>query len=205
MEEIIKKLMTALQDEDTAKELEKFGIKADQIEGYKDLKVPATLDEALENKDIQSEFDRRLAKAAETREENLKKKFDFKSKEEQPPKPSKEDNPDPMYQKLIEKLEQYDKKFEAMEKEKQQLTVAQKREKAQSLLKEKGIPPIYVHELDLEKDLDEQLETVSKRFEEEFKPLADKGKKPGTKVPFPSGAGNNEPSKEEAAKFKSLF
>lgn len=205
MEEIIKKLMTALQDEDTAKELEKFGIKADQIEGYKDLKVPATLDEALENKEIQSEFDRRLAKAAETREENLKKKFDFKSKEEQPPKPSKEDNPDPMYQKLIEKLEQYDKRFEAMEKEKQQLTVAQKREKAQSLLKEKGIPPIYVHELDLEKDLDEQLETVSKRFEEEYKPFADKGKKPGTKVPFPNGGGNNEPSKEEAAKFKSLF
>ena len=75
MEELIKKLKLAAQDEQTAKELEKFGITTDQIEGIKDLKPPATFEEAIKTYNLQSDFDKKIAKALQTQKENLEAKL----------------------------------------------------------------------------------------------------------------------------------
>lgn len=192
MEEIIKKLLLAAQDEDTAQGLKKFGIEPDQIEGLKDLKIPATLDEALTIKAVQSDFDKKVAKAIETRENNLKEKFDFVPKEQKQKEKEDEVNTD---NSVLEAINALKAELASLKQEKAQETLAQKEARLAADLKSKGIPAIYVKAFDLEKDLDEQMETVSKQFEEEFGTVV---KKPGQKLPFPQ-RGNDKPSKEEIA------
>lgn len=195
LEDFIKKLSVALNDEDTAKGLESFGITTEQVEGLKELKIPATLNEALEIKEIQSEYDKKLAKAADTRETNLKAKYDFKEKEQQQdPNEGKTKYSDPALQALLEKLTEMEKWKEEQEQEKKTQTVEQKRAEFQKNLKDKGIPAVYVHELDLEKDFDSQFETVSKKFEEDGGSFKTEGK--SFKPPYQVKT-DSKPSKEE--------
>ena len=199
LEEFIKKLGIALQDEDTAKGLESFGIEPEQLEGFKDLTIPTTLNEALKIKGVQSEYDQRLAKAADTREAKLKLKYGFGEEEEEQPEEEEVKTDNPEIKKLLNEISEMKKWREEQEQEKKTQTVEQKRAAFTKNLKEKGIPAVYVHELDLEKDFDEQLETVSKRFEEDGGSFSQKT----TKLPFTKrGETKNEPSKEEIEAFK---
>lgn len=208
LDELIEKLSLAQKDETAMKELEKFGVTTDKIEGLKDLKAPATLDEALENKEIQSEFDRRLAKAATTREERLKEKFDFKEKEQpkkEDPKGGDNQSDNPAMKAMMEQIQKMAERIESFEKEKQQMTIEQKKAKVLETLRSKNIPEVYVHEFDLEKDVDEQLDTVSKKFEEQFGQFQPKSPGAG-RPPVPTvNGGNGKPSKDDIEKFKSNF
>lgn len=200
MEELIKKLLLASQDEDTAKELKKFGIEPDQIEGYKDLKIPANLDEALKIKGVQSEFDRKLAKALATREENLKDKFNFVEKEQTTEEEEETNVKDPAIKAVLAQMKKMSDKLETFEKEKVQTTLAQKKSQVVENLKSKGIPSIYASAFDLEKDFEEQMETVQKQFDTDSGTIL-KDRKPGQKLPFPRTTGDAKPSKEEIAKI----
>lgn len=194
LQDFIRKLSVALNDEDTAKGLESFGITSEQVEGLKELKTPATLNEALEIKEIQSEYDKKLAKAADTREANLKSKFDFKEKEQQDPNEGKTKSDDPAIQALLDKLSKMEEWKEQQEQEKKTQTVEQRRAEFQKNLKDKGIPTVYVHELDLEKDFDSQFETISKKFEEDGGSFKAEGK--SFKPPYQVKT-DSKPSKEE--------
>lgn len=196
LEDFFKKLELALADKDTAEGLKSFGIEPEQLEGFKDLTIPTTLDEALKVREIQSEYDKRLGKAAQTREDNLKAKFNFVEKEDKKQPNEEEVKTDNTALKaLMDKLSAMEKKLQEQEQEKQKLTIEQKRAEFAKNLKERGIPSVYVHELDLEKDFDSQFDAVSKKFEEEVGPI----KNPGQRLPFPKNSGAKKPSKEEIA------
>lgn len=207
LQEFIKKLGIALEDEDTAKGLESFGIKPEQIEGFKDLTVPTNLDEALKIKGVQSEFDKRLGKAAETREAKLKKKYGFGEEEEQEEE-EEINTDDPAVKAMMAQMKKMSDKLEAFENEKQKETLEQKKTRAKEYLKSKGILPGYASELDLDKDFDEQFETVKEKYLEDGGTIAteDSKPKPGQRMPVPKrGDDKNEPSKEEKEKFKKVF
>lgn len=201
-EEFIKKLGVALEDEDTTKALESFGIKPDQIEGFKDLAIPTNLDEALKIKGVQSDYDKRLGKAAQTREDNLKKKFNFVEKEE-PEEEEEIETKDPAMKAILAQMKKMGEKLEKYETEKQQETQAQKQQKAKDFLKSKGILPAYVHEMDLDKDFEEQFETVKSKFEEDGGTIAtDPNPNPRQhRMPVPNNGGAKKPSKEDIAKI----
>ncbi len=197
MEEFIKKLKLALQDKDTAEGLKAFGIEPEQLDGLNDITTPATLDEALKLKGIQSEYDKRLAKAANTREENLKSKFDFKAKEQEEEEEVKTD--DPALKLILKEFNALKEKMAQQEAEKVKETQAQKLTRLTEDLKSKGIPAIYAKEFNLEEDLEAQFETVKKQFETDFGTIA---KPAGTKLPFPKKPETkNEPSKQEVEEF----
>lgn len=210
LEEFIKKLKVALADKDTAEGLKSFGIEPDQIEGFEDLTIPTTLDEALKIKGVQSEFDKRLAKAADTREAKLKLKYGFGKEEEEEKNTEEEeeiDVKDPAMKAVLAQMKKMSEKLEAFENEKKQETLEQKRSRAMDYLKSKGILPVYVHEMDLEKDFEEQFDTVKKKFEDDGGTLTTQ-KKSGTsgRLPNPTNPGaKNEPSKEEVEAFKKVF
>lgn len=197
MEEFIKKLKLALQDKDTAEGLKAFGIEPEQLDGLNDINTPTTLDEALKLKGIQSEYDKRLAKAANTREENLKSKFEFKAKEQEEEEEVKTD--DPALKAILKELKDLREKQAAQEAEKAKETQAQKLTRLTEDLKSKGIPAIYAKEFNLEEDLEAQFETVKKQFETDFGTIA---KPTGIKLPSPKRPETkNEPSKTEVEEF----
>ncbi|WP_417885517.1 hypothetical protein [Zunongwangia sp.] len=202
-EEFIKKLGLALEDEDTAKALESFGIKPDQIEGFKDLAIPTNLDEALRIKGVQSDYDKRLGKAVQTREDNLKKKFNFVEKEE-PDEEEEIETKDPAMKALLEEIKEMKKWRKEQEEAKQTETLEQKQQKAKDFLKSKGILPAYVHEMDLDKDFEEQFETVKTKFVEDGGTIAtDPNPNPRQqRMPAPRNQdGAKKPSKEDIAKI----
>jgi predicted nuclease with TOPRIM domain len=200
MEELIKKLKLALEDAGTAEELKKFGIEPEQIEGIKDLKVPATLEEALQIREIRSEFDKKIAKSLATREENLKSEFDF-VKKEQKKEEEKNTVTDPAMKALLDEFQALKTKLEEKEKAELVQTAAQKKASAVEFLKSKSIPGVYVNLLNLEEDLEGQMESVSKQFEDDggsFKAPRDPNRPPQPRNP----GTKNEPSKEEVEAFK---
>lgn len=204
LEEFFKKLEVALGDKDTAEGLKSFGIEPDQLEGLKDLKIPATLDEALKLKEIQSEYDKRLAKAAETRENKLKSKFNFVEKAQEEEEEEEPDVKDPAMKAVLAQMKKMSDKLEAFENEKKQETLEQKKTRAREYLKSKGILPGYASELDLDKDFEEQFESVKEKFEADGGTIATENPKPlGIRVPLPRNPGpKNEPSKEEKEALK---
>ena len=202
LEEFFKKLEVALGDKDTAEGLKSFGIEPDQVEGLKDLKIPATLDEALKLKEIQSEYDKRLAKAAETRETKLKSKFNFVEKAQEEEEEEEPDVKDPAMKAVLAQMKKMSEKLEAFENEKKQETLEQKKTRAREYLKSKGILPGYVNELDLDKDFEEQFETVKEKYEADGGVLTTDlpAPKPGQgRLPHPRNPGAAKPSKEEIA------
>jgi len=204
LKEFIKKLKLAAQDKEAAEELKKFGIEAETIEEFEGLDVPTTLDEALKIKGVQSEFDKRLAKSADTREAKLKKKYGFGEEEEE--EEDEEDEiiaKDPAMKALLEEIKEMKKWRKEQEEAKQQETLEQKKTRAKEYLKSKNIPAIYVHELDLEKDFEEQFETVSAKVKEDGFSLEQPKTRTGN-LPFPKrGDDEVKPSKEEVDAFKS--
>jgi len=194
IQEFIKKLGIALDDEDTAKALESFGITSTNYEGIKDLNIPTTLDEALKDTSIQSEYDRRLGKAVQTREENLKSKYDFKEKDDTPPSDPPSTNP--ALEALTKQLQAMQDKFSDLEKEKITQTLEQKKTAFTARLTEKGIPKIYASVFDPEKDMDSQMETVEKQYSEDTPTRPNHG---ANRLPKPGNPGERKPSKEEIA------
>lgn len=192
MTKIKEKLVLALKDEDTAKELEKFGLTIDLIEGFEELEKPATLDEAIRNFNLQSDLDKKLDKALKTREDNLKAKYNFVEKEQAEQKQETEAK-DPALKALLDKLSAMEKWKEELEQEKQVQTLEQKKAAAVNLLSEHKIPAIYQSRFDLEKPLEEQLEAVTKEYEKDFGAAP---RQTGTRLPFPK-RGEDKPSKEE--------
>ena len=208
LEEFLKKLEVALEDKDTAEGLKSFGIEPEQIEGFKDLTIPTTLDEALKIKGVQSDYDKRLGKAAQTREEKLRSKFKFVEKDgEEEEEEEEEMNTDnPVIKSLMETVKELKKDLDQQKQEKQKETLAEKRTRAMEYLKSKGILPVYVHELDLEKDIEEQFDAVKKKFEEDGGLIKPQTKPGAGRLPNPRNPGaNNEPSKEEVEAFKKVF
>tara|TARA_B100000378_G_scaffold236018_1_gene202695 strand:- start:10206 stop:10826 length:621 start_codon:yes stop_codon:yes gene_type:complete len=201
-EEFIKKLGVALEDEDTAKALESFGIKPDQIEGFKDLAIPTNLDEALKIKGVQSDYDKRLGKAAQTREDNLKKKFNFVEKEE-PEEEEEIETKDPAMKAILAQMKKMGEEIQGFKAKEQQQTVEQKKQDARDFLKENKIPGVYVHEMDLEKDFKEQLEKLSEKVKEDGVSLeTTEPANPRTRrLPVPNNGGAKKPSKEDIAKI----
>lgn len=202
LQEFIKKLGIALEDEDTAKGLESFGITPEQIEGFKDLTVPTNLDEALKIKGVQSEFDKRLGKAADTREAKLKKKYGFGEEEEQEEE-EEINTDDPAMKAMLKELKEMREWREKQEKAKEQETLEQKRTRAKEYLKSKNIPGVYVHELDLDKDFDEQYEELSEKVKADGVSIeAPEPVNPRSgRIPVPTNGGNKKPSKEDIAKI----
>lgn len=203
MKEFIKKLKLALADKDTAEELKKFGIEAENLEGLEDLEKPETLDEALKQFNLQSDFDKRVDKALKTREDNLKAKYDFVEKEQPKEDKTKVDTDNPAMQAILDQMQKMSDELKNIKQEKAQESLAQKKERAVKLLSEKGIPKTYRHEFDYEKDLEEQLETVSNIFVEDGGSFKSE-EKSRSRIPFPKKpAATNQPSKEEVEAFKS--
>lgn len=198
MTKIKEKLTLALADADTAKELEKFGITSDLLEGIEDLKTPETLDEALKAFNFQPEFDKRIAKSLSTREENLKAKYDFVEKDQAKVKKEEVKTQDPALQAVLDQLQELKDKLAQQDQDRAKETQAQKINRLTEDLKTNGIPAIYAKEFDLEKDLEDQFEAVKKQFETDFGTIA----KPSSKLPFPKRPETkNEPSKAEAEEF----
>ncbi|WP_028375995.1 hypothetical protein [Leeuwenhoekiella sp. MAR_2009_132] len=202
LKEFIKKLKLAAGDPEAAEELKKFGIEAETIEEFEGLDVPTTLDEALKIKGVQSEFDKRLAKSADTREAKLKKKFGFGEEEEEEEEEEEIQTKDPAMKALLAKLSKMEKDLEDQKAEKQQQTAAQKKQKAIDYLKSKNIPAVYVHELDLEKDFEEQFEAVSAKVKEDgFSLDKPENFNQRQRLPVPRNPGDKKPSKEEISKI----
>ncbi len=202
IEEFIKKLGVALEDDDTAKALEAFGVTPEQIEEFKDLTVPSNLEEALKIKGVQSEFDKKLKKAADTREAKLKKRFGFGEEEEEEMEEEEEiETKDPAVKLMLKELKEMRAWRKEQEENKQQETVAQKTQKARDFLKSKGILPGYASELDLEKDFEEQFETVKEKFEADGGTIVTEvvTNPRHQRIPVPQNGGAKKPSKEEIA------
>jgi len=203
MTKIREKLAIALNDADFAKELEKFGITAESLEGIEDLQKPETLDEALKTFNFQSDFDKRFTKALQTREENLRAKYDFVEKEQKPdPVDPKNPTPDKAVLDYIKKLE---KRLDDQDEAKKLESETSKKQKAIDLLKSKNIPEIYAGKFDLEKDLNEQLEGIHSDYQTDAETLI-KSKLPNIKLPTGgSTQAGSKVSKEEAEEFKKQF
>jgi hypothetical protein len=204
MSELKQKLKLAVQDPDALKELTKFGLTPEIIEGIEDLKKPATFDEALTSFNLQSEFDKRIAKAINTREENLKAQFNFVAKEQTPPidtPPTPGANP--QLDALMAEFNKLAKRLDDKETLEKQTSLETKKANAVEALKSKGIPAIYVNNLDLDKDLNEQLPSVEAIFQTD---AAAFGKpKPNTILPTGDPVNPAAISKEKAEEFKGLF
>ena len=203
MTKIREKLTIALNDVDFAKELEKFGITAESLEGIEDLKKPETLDEALKTFNFQSDFDKRFTKALQTREENLRAKYDFVEKEQKPdPVDPKNPTPDQAVLDYIKKLE---KRLDDQDEAKKLESETSKHQKAKDLLKSKNIPEVYTSKFDFEKDLNEQLEGINSEYQTDAETLI-KSKLPNIKLPTGGPTKDGlKVSKEEAEEFKKQF
>ena len=198
MTKIKEKLLVASQDEDALKVLEQFGLTKDFIEGYNELEKPATLDEALKSFNLQSDFDKRVDKALKTREDNLKAKYDFVEKEQKEDTKEPEVK-DPAMKALLEEISEMKKWRQEQEEQKKVQTIEQKKSQAAEFLKSHNIPSIYGSKFDLEKPLEEQLDTVKGEYEKDFGTVA---KQPGIKMPVPRRVDDNKPSKSEVEEFK---
>lgn len=201
MKELKEKLKLAILDQDALKELNKFGVTPELIEGLTDLK-PATLDEAIANFNLQSDFDKKVTLALKTREDNLKAKYNFVEKE-QDPTPAPAPGASPEMAALLAEFNKLSKRMDEKETLEKTNSLETKKAEAVELLKSKGIPAIYAANLDLTKDLNEQLPAVETAFQTDASAF---GKpKPNTKLPTGDPANPDAISKENADEFKNIF
>lgn len=207
MKDLIAKLTVGLQDADTKKVLESIGITKSNLDKVTVIEKPETLDEALDNFEFRSEFDRRITKAVNTNETKLKEKFDFVEKEQEKKDDGKDkastsklDDNDPV-QKLLKQMAE---KIEALEKDKKTQSEQSKKTQALEKLKSKNIPDVYANLFDLDKDFDEQLVEIEKKFQADTAEII-KRSNPNIKLPNPDTGGKNTVSKENAERFKKMF
>jgi hypothetical protein len=206
MKDLKEKLSVMLKDPEAAKELLKFGLTAEIVEGIEDLKKPATLNEAITAFNLQSELDKVITKATQTREDNLKAKYNFVDKEQ--PKPEDPKGPTPPENPELAALQAQlkaitDTLAQNQAKEKENALLAS-RAKAVELLASKGIPAVYAGNLDLSKDINEQLPEVEKAFQTDLTTFKI-SKLPNTKLPLGTPPDPNQLSKEEQEAFKQNF
>jgi hypothetical protein len=193
-----------LKDSEASKELLKFGLTSELIEGIEDLKKPATLNEAITAFNLQSELDKVITKATQTREDNLKAKYNFVDKEQNPdPKPATPPV-NPEFEALQNQLKAITDKLAANEAEKKTLSLAAQKAKAVEILASKGIPAVYAANLDLEKDINDQLPTVEQAFQTDLSTFKI-SKLPNTKLPIGTPPDPTQLSKDLVEDFKKNF
>lgn len=153
--EALKKVLIASGLKEDSKEF-KNAIKPEnfkEIKSQLEIKLPTTLDEALKLPGIQSLYDKKVTEATQSRETNLKEKWDFVEKGK-----GTETND----QKAIRELQE---KGELQEK---QIALDKKTSSAEKLLEDKKIPKSFLKHFDFnsETSLDEQLTGVESTFTE---------------------------------------
>lgn len=161
MDELLKALKQALLDAGLKEDSEQFkNIMATKFEGLKkqlDLKLPTSFDEMLKIEGMQSEFDKRQTQAIKTREDNLKKQYDFVEKKADPNNPSVKEGDDETKQKL----DAIQKRLDKNEADK---ALNAKKETAKGLLSGKKIPESYLKHFDFnsETSIEDQFIEIEK-------------------------------------------
>lgn len=185
--EILKKVLKEAglsEDSDNFKtiyESKEFEVVKDKL----DTELPETFDQFLKLPNMQSEFDKRQTQAVKTREDNLKKKFDFKEKSGAEPEPNNE---------LLEKFAKLEEKLEARDKQDLQKS---KLVDAGKLLSEKKIPKSYLKHFDLDSEtsLNDQLVNIEKDWDEVKQEYINANVKGGQ---LPTGGTSGKVTEEEA-------
>lgn len=163
MDEFLEILKKALLEAGLTEDSDNFKsiYESKEFEAVKDkleTELPENFDQFLKLPNMQSEFDKRQTQAVKTREDNLKKKFDFKEKGGTPPasEPNKE---------LLEKFTKLEERFKARDKQDLQKS---KLVDAKKLLDEKKIPKSYLKHFDLDSEtsLKDQLGNIEKDWDE---------------------------------------
>ena len=189
MDELIKALKAALLKGGLTEDSEQFKnvIKPENFEGIKtqlEMKQPTTFEESLKIPGFQSAFDKKITDATQSRETNLKEKWDFIKKGTAPVVETAE-------QKAIRELQ------EAQTARDLAAALKVKETNAGTLLTDKKIPPAFLKQFDFNSEvtLEEQLKGVESIYTD-IKQNIITGSI-GTKLPLGKGA-NGEVSKEEA-------
>lgn len=162
-----------------------------EFEGLKkqlEKESPTSFDEFLKLPDFKSEFDRQISKAVQSRESNLREKYDFKEKDGKDPNDGN---------KETEAMKQIRELTERLDKSEQKNLLNSRRATAEKLLKEKGIPSAFLKHFDLngEADIDSQIEDVEKVFNDTRQEIIN-GSVKGTKLP--AGSTETKVTDEEA-------
>lgn len=189
MDELIKALKAALLAGGLTEDSEQFknAIKPEHFEGLRlqlEMKQPTTFEESLKIPGFQSAFDKKITDATQTRENNLKEKWDFIEKGKAPAVETAE-------QKAIRELQEQQAKRDLADALKIKQTAAK------SLLDGKKIPDVFLKHFDFNSEtaLEEQLKEVESTFTDIKQNIITSSI--GTKLPLGKGA-NGEVSKEEA-------
>lgn len=187
--ELLAALRTALLAAGLTEDSEQFkAIIAEPFKGISDkleLKLPTNLDEALKLPGVQSEFDKKVTSATQTREDNLKAKWDFVEKGKGP----KEETPE---QKEIRELR------ERLDGTDAASALAKKTTAAEKLLEGKKIPKAFLKHFDFksETSLEDQIEGVEEVYTEVKQGIVTAAV---GDTKFPMGGGEGEAGEEELA------
>lgn len=188
-EELLVALRAALLKAGLTEDSEQFkAVIAEPFKGISDkleMKLPTTLDEALKIPGIQSELDKRVTSATQTREDNLKSQWDFVEKGKGP----KEETP---LEKKVREMEEENIKRNAAD------VLSKKNAAAEKLLEGKKIPKAFLKHFDFESEtsLEDQVEGVETIFTEVKQGIVAES---GGGGPFPMGGEGDEASAEELA------
>lgn len=206
--ELLKKLSIAAEDADVKKELEKFGIKSEMI---KAIEKPTSFEDLLKKMDYQTTFDKKIAKALETRESSLKKewKLDDNGKPLSPSSTEEDDEDEdlaslsPAMKAALKKIQDLGNKVEELSNENKTKSQEQIRQLAVKALSESSIPEVYVSKLDLTKPIEDQIEAVKTAFEVDkksfFKSI------PGLKLPKTVATDDNKPAADDVENLKKIM
>ncbi|MEI6865559.1 hypothetical protein [Flavicella sp.] len=157
--ELLAALKAALLAAGLAEDSKEFkAIIAEPFKGVSDkleLKPPTTLDEALKLPGVQSEFDKKVTSATQTREDNLKAQWDFVEKGKDP----KIESP---LEKKVREMEEANTARDVKE------SLVSKTTTAEKLLEGKKIPKAFLKQFDFESEtsLEDQLEGVETTYTE---------------------------------------
>lgn len=198
-EELVKAIVTELTKQGRLKEAKLFEIKdAAEVEDLVKGLTPEqkTFTELLSTeKDYQSEFDKLITKAVNTREEKLKAEYNFIKKEGDPdPTP---DTRTAREKKLESDLEELRK---LVVKSNSDTAVQKLRSEAMSKLKEAKIPERYIQFFDLEdkeKSIDDQFTDIKTEFDSFKESLKKDLNVNTTGLPFPTHLGDGQASEAE--------
>ena len=128
-----------------------------------------TFEEFIKEKENQSEFDKYLGKAANTREEKLKEKFNFVKKDGGEPDPKdKGDKKDSEVYKELQKLKDQVNGYERSR------VLEKKQKMANILLKENKIPSKFIKLFDFTDDAKESIEDQFKEIQGDVGEFKDK-------------------------------
>jgi len=189
MDELIKALKAALLKGGLTEDSEQFKnvIKPENFEGLKEqleMKQPTTFEESLKIPGFQSAFDKKITDAIQSREANLKEKWDFVEKGKAPAVETAE-------QKAIRELQEQQTARDKADALKNKQTAAK------TLLNSKKIPDAFLSHFDFNSEtaLEEQLKEVENTFTDIKQNIITSSI--GNKLPLGKGE-NGEVSKEEA-------